>query len=62
MEKRTSTITIRVTEKEKRELTEVASRFDVPAGFIVRRLIRVGLRDQGKQRLTLCADVTRRLL
>ncbi len=56
-EKKTAIITIRVTESEKHDLDAIASRFELPAGFIARRLIRAGIRDQGKQRMTLCAQV-----
>jgi len=59
MSKRTETLTIRLTEEEKSQLQDIASKFDLSVGFIVRRLVRAGLRDQGKQRITLCSSITR---
>ena len=59
MEKLTEIITVRVTKAEKEEVQNEASRFGIPAGFMVRRLIRMSLCGQRKQSMILRADVLR---
>lgn len=55
-DKKTSMVSVRLTDEEKRELEQLAERFEVSAGFMLRRMLRAGLREQGKHVLILSDD------